>query len=51
MAAIDAIDVRVATSSGAGGGTDGDVYIGVAGREFYIDRFGQDDFEQGSDVT
>jgi PLAT/LH2 domain len=51
MSAISAIDVRVATSAGSGAGTDGEVYVGVAGREFYIDRSGQDDFEAGSDTT
>jgi len=50
MAAINRIDVLIATATGAGAGTDGDVYIGVAGREFYIDS-AQDDFEQGNSFT
>ena len=53
MADINRIDVLIATASGSGSGTDGNVYIGVAGREFYIDS-AQDDFEGigrwGSDV-
>jgi hypothetical protein len=50
MTAIKRIDVRLVTASGAGGGTDGDVFIGVDGREFYIDS-AQNDFEQGADDT
>jgi hypothetical protein len=47
---ITRIDVRVTTGSASGAGTDGEVYIGVAGREFYIDTTA-DDFERGSDRT
>jgi hypothetical protein len=50
MANITRIDVRLATSNRSGAGTDGDVYIGVAGREFNLDT-AADDFEGGSDRT
>lgn len=50
MANIRRIDVRLKTGTAGGAGTDGDVYIGVAGREFYIDT-AYDDFERGSDRT
>jgi hypothetical protein len=50
MAAITRIDVRLKTSARSGAGTDGDVYIGIDGREFYIDS-AIDDFEQGGDRT
>jgi hypothetical protein len=50
MADINRIDVLIATASGSGSGTDGNVYIGVAGREFYIDS-AQDDFEEGDSFT
>jgi hypothetical protein len=48
MANIIRIDVHVTTGTAGGAGTDGEVYIGIAGREFYID-IAYDDFEQGSD--
>lgn len=38
------IDVRTGNKSGAG--TDGDVYLGLGGREFYLDSV-LDDFETG----
>ena len=44
------IDVGVATGCQGGAGTDGDVYIGVCGREVYIDT-AYDDFEQNSNRT
>jgi hypothetical protein len=50
MANVTRIDVRLKTGSRGGAGTDGDVYIGVGGREFYIDT-SYDDFETGSDRT
>src|SRR5262245_55939180 len=48
MAAITRIDVRLKT--GDLSGTDGDVYIRIGGREFYIDSE-NDDFERNSDRT
>jgi hypothetical protein len=50
MAKIEVITVRVKTGTQSGAGTDGDVYIGVAGREFYVDSEDQD-FEVGGDRT
>jgi hypothetical protein len=50
MTTISRIDVRIATASDAGSGTDGDVFVGVGGREFYIDS-AQNDFEAGADDT
>jgi len=50
MAAITRIDVRLVTGNRAGAGTDGDIYIRICGREFYIDS-AVNDFEQGSDRT
>ena len=47
MANINRIDVQVWTGTKRYSGTDGEVYIGVAGREFYIDT-SADDFEAGS---
>lgn len=47
MANISSIRVNVQTRSISGGGTDGDVYLGFAGREFYLDT-SADDFEAGS---
>jgi hypothetical protein len=48
MAAITRIDVRLKT--GDLSGTDGDVYLRIGGREFYIDS-ANDDFERNSDRT
>lgn len=50
MTAIRRIDVRLVTKADPGADTDGEVYIGVGGREFYIDS-AQDDFELGADDT
>ena len=51
MAAITRIDVRIKTGRGGKlAGTDGDVYIRIGGREFFVDS-AADDFEQGSDRT
>ena len=51
MAAITRIDVRIKTGRGSGfPGTDGDVYIRIGGREFFVDSEA-DDFEPGSDRT
>lgn len=50
MANINRIDVQVWTGSKNGAGTDGDVYVAVAGREFYVDS-SANDFERGSTRT
>lgn len=50
MVAITTILVRILTSSERDAGTDGNVYIGLCGREFYIDSR-ENDFERGSDRT
>jgi hypothetical protein len=50
MAAITRLDVRVVTATDAGAGTDGEVYLGIAGREFHLDS-AADDFEAGTDRT
>lgn len=47
MAHIRKIHLSVQTGSMSGAGTDGDVYLGVCGREFHADT-GADDFERGS---
>jgi hypothetical protein len=48
MAAITRIDVRLKTGARSGAGTDGDIYLGIGGREFSLDS-AADDFEAGSD--
>ena len=50
MAAITRIDVRLFTANRSGAGTDGDVYVGVGGREFSLDSE-SDDFEQNDNRT
>lgn len=50
MTAIQKISVNINTSSESGAGTDGDVYVGFCGREFFIDS-SADDFERGSSRT
>lgn len=47
MSDITSIRVNLQTMRASGAGTDGDVYIGVGGREFYLDT-SADDFESGS---
>jgi hypothetical protein len=44
MAAITRIDVQLKTGTRNGAGTDGDVYIRICGREFYVDS-AIDDFQ------
>jgi hypothetical protein len=50
MAAITSIQVSIQTMDTSGAGTDGDVYLGFSGREFYLDTTA-DDFERGSSRT
>jgi hypothetical protein len=37
MAAIPSIDVTIGTGDADGAGTDGNVYLGICGREFHLD--------------
>jgi len=50
MASIKKISININTASDSGAGTDGDVYIGFCGREFFCDTTA-DDFERGSSRT
>jgi hypothetical protein len=47
MPNIDEISVTIETGDQSGAGTDGDVYLGICGREFYLDTK-VDDFERNS---
>ena len=47
MTRITSIQFLLITADRSGAGTDGDVYLGVCGREFYVDSTA-DDFERGS---
>ena len=47
MTALGKIRVEIETGRGHGSGTDGNVYLGIAGREFRCDT-SADDFERGS---
>ena len=47
MTAITRIDAQIHTATDALAGTDGDVYIGIGGREFNADS-SDNDFEPGS---
>jgi hypothetical protein len=47
MTAIQQIAVEVNTNNISGAGTDGDVFLGICGREFRLDT-SQDDFEAGT---
>jgi hypothetical protein len=47
MAFLNKIRVTITTGRDAGAGTDGSVYLGLAGREFRCDT-SADDFERGS---
>ena len=46
MPRIESITLHVQTGALSGAGTDGDIYLGLCGREFKIDATG-DDFEKG----
>jgi hypothetical protein len=47
MALISGLLCEVSTSDISGAGTDGTIYLGIAGREFHIDSR-RDDYERGS---
>lgn len=42
MADIQRIDLTLATGTGSGTSTNGDVYLGIGGREFSLDTTGED---------
>ncbi|MEU2675244.1 hypothetical protein ABZ622_42025 [Streptomyces sp. NPDC007164] len=50
MTDITQVSVQLWTATEAGAGTNGFVYIGVAGREFHVDS-SRDDFESGDNYT
>jgi hypothetical protein len=50
VASITRFDVRFKTSKNSGAGTDGDVYVGLGGREFYVDSDAED-FAANADRT
>jgi hypothetical protein len=50
MADISSIQFVLQTANANGAGTDGDIYLGFCGREFYVDSTA-DDFERGSSRT
>ena len=50
MAAITQLRLRLVTGNRENAETDGDVFLGVAGREYNVDTQA-DDFERGSDRT
>jgi hypothetical protein len=51
-APITRIELRLFTANRSGAGTDGDVFLGVGGREFFVDSAGDvNDFERGNDRT
>lgn len=47
MAQINSIQLHIQTGDLSGAGTDGDVYLGLGGREFSVDTT-SDDFERGA---
>ena len=47
---VKQINVQVVTGKKNNAGTDGEVYLGIFGREFYLDS-SHDDFERASDFT
>jgi len=53
MASITQIKLRLVTGNRADASSDGDVFLGVAGREFNVDSHDTDynDFQQGDDRT
>lgn len=47
---IQRIQLLIQTGTESGAGTDGDIYLGICGREFHADTTA-DDFENGSSRT
>ena len=50
MERITTIRLNLQTAHESGAGSDGDVYLGLAGREFYLDT-DKDDFEAGTSIN
>ena len=50
MADLTRIDITIQTGNAEGAGTDGEVYLGICGREFHCDSKAND-FERGSKRT
>jgi hypothetical protein len=50
MPDIKSFSATIQTANVENAGTDGDVYLGICGREFYLDS-SADDFERGSNRT
>lgn len=50
MERIKSIRLNLQTASVGGAGSDGDVYLGLCGREFYLDT-DRDDFEPGTSIN
>jgi hypothetical protein len=50
MTQIKRIEVRILTGDRTNAGTDGEVYLGICGREFHIDS-SEEDFDRGFDKT
>jgi hypothetical protein len=50
MADITKLSVQLSTATDAGAGTNGFVYVGIAGREFHVDS-PRNDFEAGDNYT
>ena len=48
MATITSVELRIRTADTTDAGTDGDVFLGFGGREFFVDS-GGDDFARGAD--
>lgn len=48
MATITSMELRIRTGNAPDAGTDGDVFLGLGGREFFVDS-GGDDFQRGAD--
>jgi hypothetical protein len=50
--AINKIELRLATGNRPGADTDGDVFLGICGREFFVDSQGDfNDFQRNSNRT
>ena len=47
MAQIESIQISINTGKESGGGTDGDIYLGVAGREFHLDTSADEEERAG----
>ena len=50
MTTLSSIHLRIQTAGASDASTDGDVYLGAAGREFFVDST-DNDFQQGNTRT